>query len=224
MKIKLFRNFKGYEPFYQRMTERGCHPTSKLYLLNMVEHIHTNKIKRNSVDIVITSPPYGDSHTTVAYGQYYRLSSELIGILKDNVNSMSMGGKRIQFSTQFCCNSLDDAISEVKKVNSKRAMEVDSFYTDLKNSIENVSKVIKIGGYACFVVANTKVAGISLPADEAIEHFFENCGFSHVDTFRREILNKRMPSRNSPSNITGKTDETISREFIVIMQKGSFEK
>ena len=122
MKIKLFRNFKGYEPFYQRMTERGCHPTSKLYLLNMVEHIHTNKIKRNSVDIVITSPPYGDSHTTVAYGQYYRLSSELIGILKDNVNSMSMGGKRIQFSTQFCCNSLDDAISEVKKVNSKRAM------------------------------------------------------------------------------------------------------
>lgn len=224
MKTKLFRNFKGYELFYQQMNEKGYHPTSKVYLLDTVSHIPASKIQKSSVDVVITSPPYGDSHTTVAYGQYSRLSSEWLGILKDNVDSMSMGGKRVQSFTQFGCNSLDDAISEVKKVHSKRAMEVVSFYADLKNSIENVSKVIKSGGYACYVVANRKVAGISLPTDEAIEHFFENCGFSHVDTLRRSIPNKRMPSRNSPSNITGKTEETMSREFIVIMQKGSFEK
>ena len=29
--------------------------------------------------LVITSPPYGDSQTTVAYGQFSRLSSEWIG-------------------------------------------------------------------------------------------------------------------------------------------------
>ncbi len=30
-----------------------------------------------------------------------------------------------------------------------------------------------------------------------------------------------MPSRNSPSNVAGKTEETMSKEFIVIMQKDS---
>lgn len=224
MKTKLFRNFKGYESFYQRMGERNYRPTSKVYLLDTVNHIPANKIQKNSVDVVITSPPYGDSHTTVAYGQYSRLSSEWLGALKDNVDIMSMGGKRTQSYTKFGCNSLDEAINGIKEVNSKRAIEVASFYADLRNSIENVSKVIKSGGYACYVVANRKVAGISLPTNEAIEHFFENRGFSHVDTLKRSIPNKRMPSRNSPSNIAGKTEETMSKEFIVIMQKDSFEK
>ena len=31
-------------------------------------------------DVVITSPPYGDSQTTVAYGQYSRLAAEWIGL------------------------------------------------------------------------------------------------------------------------------------------------
>lgn len=69
------------------------------------------------------------------------------------------------------------------------------------------------------MVANRKVAGISLPTDEAIQCFFEKKGFLHFDTFERIIPNKRMPSRNSPTNITGKTEETMSKEYVVVMQK-----
>ena len=219
MKTKLFRNFRGYQSFYKQMNERSYHPVSKVYLFDSVNRIPASKIAKNSVDIVITSPPYGDSHTTVAYGQYSRLSPEWLGILKNNVDAKSMGGKRIQSSIRFGYDSLDEAISEVKKSNSKRALEVSSFYIDLKNSIKNVSTVVKSGGYVCYVVANRKVAGFSLPTDEAIECFLEKCGFSHIDTLTRSIPNKRMPSRNSPSNVAGKTEETMSKEFIIIMQK-----
>ena len=31
-------------------------------------------VKKNSVDLLVTSPPYGDSKTTVAYGQFSRLN------------------------------------------------------------------------------------------------------------------------------------------------------
>jgi hypothetical protein len=93
MKIKLFRNFKGYEAFYQRMNEGGYHPTSKVYLFDTVNHIPSSKILKDTVDIVITSPPYRDSHTTVVYGQYSRLSSEWLGILKDNADTKVYGRK-----------------------------------------------------------------------------------------------------------------------------------
>ncbi|MHB8552464.1 MAG: DNA methyltransferase [Thermoplasmataceae archaeon] len=221
MKGKLFRNLKGYEAFYEKMAERNYHPTSKIFLFNTVNRIPENKIAKNSVDVVITSPPYGDSHTTVAYGQYSRLSSEWLGILKHNVDSISMGGKKIQTPIIFDCNQLDNAIKEVRESNPKRSLEVSSFYTDLERSIKNVSKVIKSGGFVCYVVANRKVAGISLPTDQAIESFFEKYGFTHVKTFTRGIPNKRMPSKNSPSNVAGKTEETMSKEYIVIMSKGS---
>jgi hypothetical protein len=44
---------------------------------------------------------------------------------------------------------------------------------------------------------------------------------SHFNTFISAIPNKRMPSRNSPTNIAGKTEETMSKEYIVVMKKES---
>lgn len=219
MKEKLFRNLKGYEAFYTKMAERSYQPTSKVYLLDTVNRIPKGKIPENSIDLVITSPPYGDSHTTVAYGQYSRLSSEWLGILKQNVDTISMGGKKVQEPVIFDCDELDNALDYVQEVNQKRSMEVYSYYSDLDTSIRNVSKVIKTEGYACYVVANRKVAGILLPTDKAIKCFFERNGFTTFQTFTRNIPNKRMPSKNSPSNIAGKTDETMSKEYIIVMRR-----
>lgn len=45
-----------------------------------------------SFDLVLTSPPYGDSRTTVAYGQFSRLSLRWLGI-DEYVDRTSLGGK-----------------------------------------------------------------------------------------------------------------------------------
>ena len=45
-------------------------------------------------DVVITSPPYGDSPTTVAYGQYSRFAAEWIGLPNARkIDKLSMGGQ-----------------------------------------------------------------------------------------------------------------------------------
>ncbi|MGC9294948.1 MAG: DNA methyltransferase, partial [Thermoplasmata archaeon] len=94
-----------------------------------------------------------------------------------------------------------------------------SFYNDLRKSIDNVSKKIKEDGYSCYVVANRRVKKVLLPTHEAIRCFFENNGFSYVNTFERGIPNKRMPIKNSPTNKSGAKEETMSKEYIVIMKK-----
>ena len=48
-------------------------------------------------NLVLTSPPYGDSQTTVAYGQFSRLSAEWIGLPNARqVDKLAMGGVSIQ--------------------------------------------------------------------------------------------------------------------------------
>lgn len=219
MKLKLYRNLKGYQSFYDVMAQNEYKPISKLKIRDTTKSISKNFIFSGSVNIVITSPPYGDSHTTVAYGQYSRLSSEWLGILKENVDSLAMGGKPAELKNSCGCKPLDDAIDSIESINPKRAKEVFSFYVDLKKSIKNISKLIKDGGYSCYVVANRRVSGIQLPTDKAIQCFFESYGFYHENTFIRSIPNKRMPSRNSPSNKSGITQETMSKEYIVVMRK-----
>jgi hypothetical protein len=56
-----------------------------------------------------------------------------------------------------------------------------------------------------------------LPTDEAIVEMLPE--FVHIASLSRQIPNKRMPSRNSPSNVPGQTDETMLEENIVILQK-----
>lgn len=165
-------------------------------------------------------PPYGDSHTTVAYGQYSRLSAAWLELPQaEKIDSKLMGSGKRQAVDRFDSEGLDRAIEEIKSIDEKRAAEVSRFYSDLQSSINNVSKLIKRGGHACYVVGNRKVKGVVLPTNLAVQNFFEKNNFRHVKTFHRSIPNKRMPLRNSPSNVTGVTHETMSREYIVVLQK-----
>ncbi len=44
-------------------------------------------------------------------------------------------------------------------------------------------------------------------------------GFEDIKTIIREIPNKRIPTKNSPSNLTEITDKTMNYEYIVILKK-----
>ena len=132
---------------------------------------------------------------------------------------MLMGGRKRKFNHKFISEVLNDAISKIQTEDAQRARDVISFYEDYENSIKNVSKVIKKGGFACYVVGNRTVKGITIPTDEVTVQIFEDCGFTHIETIVRNIPSKRMPFKNSPSNIKGKTSATMKNEYIVICQK-----
>lgn len=214
MQNKLARNHKGLKAFL----EQKQNASSQVYNFNTSNEIQ--HIENESVDIVVTSPPYGDSRTTVAYGQFSRLANEWLDVENANqVDNNLMGGKRQKEVCNFDSLALRESLEKITNTDEKRAKEVAWFYYDYQKSIQNVAKTIKKGGYACYVVGNRKVKGEVLPTDEITKDFFENQGFSCVETIIRNIPNKRMPSKNSPTNTIGQKDETMNNEYIVIMRK-----
>ena len=169
-------------------------------------------------NLVLTSPPYGDSHTTVAYGQFSRLSAEWIGLPNARkVDKLAMGGHR---SGKIPAESpVSSAIEKIRSVDEKRAYEVTAFYVDLESSINSVVKTLAPRSTICYVVGNRRVKDIILPTDEFVVSTFAKHGFSHKETIVRNIPNKRMPKKNSPSNIAGQTSTTMHEEYIVICQR-----
>lgn len=168
-----------------------------------------------SIDLVLTSPPYGDARTTVAYGQFSRLSLQWLGLWQQDLDRISLGGNLRSFYAPP--PSLQEALRAIAKHSPKRAQEVEAFYADLNDCLRNIAAVVRQDGYAVFVLANRKVKGVKLPTDRLIVEMLPD--FQHIATLPRQIPNKRMPSRNSPSNIPGKTDTTMLEEYIVVTQK-----
>jgi len=174
--------------------------------------------QNHKFDVVLTSPPYGDSRTTVAYGQFSTLSNEWLGINKArSLDNQLMGGVRANEDT---VNGLmSDYIEQVRTIDPKRSLDVSAFYRDLGASIGSVATSVKKGGKSIYIVGNRTVKGVQLPTDQFIAEKFEENDFRHLITFERAISNKVMPLKNSPSNIAGKTSKTMLSEYIVVCEK-----
>jgi 16S rRNA G966 N2-methylase RsmD len=197
---------------------------SNFYFPKLNEEVNVNvqystfQPKDEYFDVVLTSPPYGDSRTTVAYGQFSTLSNEWLGIdYARKIDGMLMGGTKPKQNIKT--GMIADYISEINNVDNKRALEVSAFYNDLDFSIKKVAKSICKSGKSIYVVGNRTVKNIQLPTDQFIAEKFEENGFKHLVTYERALSNKSMPSKNSPTNKAGKTVNTMLFEYIVICEK-----
>lgn len=212
---KVSRNIEGLIAFGQELP-RGA---TSVYDFNSAVCIPTDILPQGSVDMVITSPPYGDSHTTVAYGQFSRWSNEWFGFEHArNLDNLLMGGK-ITREVQFESRSIEADLRMIREQDEKRYFEVVSFLNDYWASIKNVAQTIRHGGRVCYVVGNRRVKGVQINLDFFTAEMFEKCGFRHDVTIVREIPNKRMPAKTSPTNIRGAKVATMSNEYIVILTK-----
>lgn len=170
-------------------------------------------IPDNSIDLIVTSPPYGDSRTTVAYGEFSKLSLQWVGIdeniLDIDVNKIDkklLGGNKFNngFEFNLCSLTLGEALQKISSLDIKRSGDVYSFYKDLDSCLSKCSQKSKINTYQFWVVGNRTVKGVYLKTDEILVELAKKHNLHHVTTFTRNIHNKVMPSLNSPTNEKGK--------------------
>lgn len=184
-----------------------------------------NGIPPESIDFIITSPPYGDSRTTVAYGQFSRLPAQWLGLLPPNINDIDkdlLGGKNnvnLNDPILDLSDTLKISIKIISEKDKKRAKDVLSFYKDLYNAILQAYKILRPKKYFCLIVGNRTVKELTLKTDEIICELGEKVGFIAQGIIYRNIPNKRMPLKNSPTNERGKTGLTMQKESIVLLKK-----
>jgi len=218
-KKKTEANIKGMSDFYEKANKNIW---TKIIFGDSSKD---NGIKDNSIDCIITSPPYGDSRTTVAYGQFSRLSAQWIDIFEDpnkasGVDNELLGGKATKtLLHSLNSNYLKDSLEKIAKKDEKRAKDVLSFYIGLNDCLKQAYKMLKSKKYFCLVIGNRLVKQVRIPTDFIIAELAENIRFTCEDVFVRNIPGKRMPAKNSPTNIAGELEETMTKESIVVLRK-----
>ena len=211
-----FRNRVGYK-------------NNSIVSLSLDDATKLVSIPENSIDLVITSPPYGDSRTTVAYGQFSRVSLQWCDYEKlsykeiIDIDKKLMGGTSYKkgFSYDLPSEVLKKALDEILEDdnNLERAGDVYSFYRDLSQVLDTVTKKCRKNSYQFWVVGNRTVKHVKLPTDEILVELGKTKGLKHITTLGRTISNKVMPSENSPTNEAGKKVKTMNKELIVIFRK-----
>ena len=220
----LSRNISKMADFIKEFNSKNAVPNVTIYNDNACQ---LNSVPDNGFDLIITSPPYGDSRTTVAYGEFSRLSLQWLSL-----NNMSdsdimkldrnlMGGNKFKSGFDFDIPSptLQRSLEKIMAVDCCRAGDVYSFYSDMEKSIRAISSKTSVNGYHFWVVGNRTVKQELLQTNIILVEIAEHYGMRHLCTIPRKISNKVMPSKNSPTNITGQVVSTMCDENIVVLKK-----
>jgi len=241
-------DLQRYEPdilseFIKRANQsiEGMSELNKVPITRSPIIINSNFLKAtipdDSVDFVLTSPPYGDSKTTVGYGQFSKFSMYWLDIdisSGTTVDNESLGGKVIDldkiYSSTFYFIKNKIMQNEKKLKNNTRHIEFHYFYQEYQDAIKKISRTIRKNGYVCLVLGNRSMREIRVPMDQISVEIGEKFGLKHWLTIYRDIPSSRHPSKQKlyvdpkwneikELKIKPKEIENINKESIVILQK-----
>ena len=183
----------------------------------------------NKVDVLITSPPYGDNQTTVPYGLFSSLALRWIdpidlnleGWELDNysaIDSHSLGSSAKHFSlNSFQNNLLEPYISNIS---DQKAKKVKNYFYDyfrfLDQSVEAVEKFIVL------TVGNRTVDRVKIDLASITACYLRSKGFVEHQTVSRDILNKRTPPLTS--KVKDAPVESMGKEYVLIYKKNLAEQ
>lgn len=180
-------------------------------------------------DLVITSPPYGDNRSTVAYGQFSYLALNWIpaaDLSGDNglyasayaTDTRSLGGSWARSDRKTAVLlAMSPAFAgyqhELKKQGRKELeAKVASFAYDFFDALTAITRRARNGAYVVWTLGDRTVGGIPVPFTQICREMQESLGLRHVTTVNRQIPSKRTPSRNA-------VGDTMGAERLLIMRK-----
>lgn len=182
-------------------------------------------IYSNSVDVIVTSPPYGDHKTTVAYGQFSQdpgiISNKLGYDEMKQVDKDGLGGVNKHESLSELDGVSDSLSQTISTLQQKDGRNVDAinFFEDYYQVMKECYRVLKPDSYIVWVVANRTMSRVNIPTHLITKELCENIGFEFESNIPREIPSRTMPLKNAPENISGHDGELMSDENIIVMKK-----
>lgn len=216
--IERIDNFYKFLPDYSRHR--------KLNLLIDKSEIGLNTLSDNSIDLIVTSPPYGDNSTTVTYGQYSilpifwinrkdlgRFDEQLIQNFS-SIDSHSLGGCKNAGDKNHDSQVLADYLL---KIDSSKKRKVINFISDYLKVMDQLSRVLKPNKYILLTLGNRRVDNQVVPLSDITIEYFRKKGFRLEKSIMRNIPSKRMPRR--VSRVKEESVESMNKEVVLIFQK-----
>lgn len=171
-------------------------------------------LESNSVDIIITSPPYGEERNTIPYIRWSKLFLLWLGFEDTEISQIektSLGGIRDNHIKK------EDIPSKtfwkaVKDVQKERINEAIPFMLDYLTTLREMRRILKPKRRCCIVIGHRSISRNLIDMGKVTSELAVTIDFKLEDIFGRTIPKKMIPW-------TTPTGETIFDESIVVLRK-----
>lgn len=181
-------------------------------------------------DILVSSPPYGDNHTTVTYGQTSYLPLQWIDPrdlscpydyvkTTQEIDRRSLGGQTIKKEILASIApvyaktpTLKSFFEGVPKDEQEKYCKTLSFIADFDESLDKIVSCMNDDAFYIWTIGNRFVGNREVPNDQILIELMESRGIQLFERAERQILNKKQPKKNNYS-------KTMEKEHILIFHR-----
>lgn len=170
-------------------------------------------IKRNSVDAVISSPPYLNA---IDYLRGHKLALVWFGYTCSQIREIGRDATGTERGREVNPELLGDVAAQmfkaVQKLQPRFQTIVGRYITDMREAMSEIRRVVKPGGLVVMVVGNSSLRGVFLRNDALLANLAESCSFDVVDVKKRRLpANRRyLPPPSKEASTLGSRMRTES--------------
>lgn len=181
-------------------------------------------IKKNTVDMIITSPPYvtsyeyADIHQLTGY--WFEYIDEIKDFRKDFIGTFYSNNKKLETKSKIAKKIID----ELEKKNLRVAREVAKYFNDMYDVAKEMKRILKKDGRACLVIGNTTFKEVKIESAEIFSDFLLDLGFEIEKIIKRSIPFKFLPTIRDKktgrfTNLKNKNSKMVYPEEYIIITK-----
>lgn len=176
----------------------------------------------NSVDLIVTNPPYISSvrYIETLKLEMYWMESIVNSTEYDILAHKMLGNDKLRKNeyqevelTKY--KEINELIESMLEIDKKSAKIISEFFINIEKVIIKMNKVLKTGKKAVIKISDSKMKKIKIETGKFMTQIAENNGFKLIDVFLDEIDNNSRSlttARNSYSDI-------ITHDYIIVWEK-----
>ncbi|WP_448536823.1 DNA methyltransferase [Sphingobium yanoikuyae] len=187
---------------------------------------------QQNIDLIITSPPYGDSRTTVQYGAASGICLDVVSRLHGLedafvagglIDRSCLGGTRTRNEARFRLRDYWSGAAD-----SEPAKRASSFLQDYSQVLTECYSVLKPGGSFVVIVGRRSLGGYRLRLDDFTRDTLSKLGCILEKSYKRQLKQKSVPRKINRFGRAGDTNiqrggltVTMDDEIILVLQKNA---
>ncbi|MEW9984243.1 hypothetical protein AB2T69_19310 [Clostridium butyricum] len=204
---------------HKRSTGSLMSNSTNCYLGDVRENLDSN-VENNSIDLIITSPPYLNSRD---YTDTYMIELRVLDYLKTDEDVRKLRKHTIRSHVQvkwdksklLNIKQLDDTITLLKQYENKFWNKslinmIQGYFEDMDLLFNMLYKKMKKNGLIYFNVANSAYYNVEIKTDEIIACISKQNGFKVKEIREARLLNSSSQQKNKIGHL---------RESVIVIQK-----
>jgi hypothetical protein len=232
--ILVNRGIDDIEHYWSKVEKESGELITKHKIISDIRWGDTKEsvLSKTKFDLLVSSPPYGDNHTTVTYGQTSYLPLQWIDPIDldcpydyvkttQEIDRQSLGGKtnskeayckaKELFAKSLSFKNFYETIPDEEK---KKYNKTIIFIADFAESLNKIVNSMKPDAFYIWTIGNRFVGGREVPNDKILIDLMTSEGIDLFERAERHILNKKQARINNYS-------KTMEKEHILIFHKSS---